>query len=48
MSVGQLGRIAFGFAGDGLDAQLIDLSGGLRGENDPDSPASVKKVAQNG
>ena len=29
MSVHQLGRIAFGFAGDGFDSQLIELPGGL-------------------
>lgn len=32
MSVGNLRRIAFRLTGDGLNAQLIDLSGGLRGQ----------------
>ena len=33
MSMGQLGRIAFGFAGDGFDSQLIDAVRGAGGEN---------------
>ena len=32
MSVCKLGGIAFRFAGDGLDAKLINLSGGSRGQ----------------
>ena len=33
MSVGQLGRITFGFAGDGFNAQFVDLSGRGRGKD---------------
>ena len=33
MSVSQLGRVAFRFTGDGLNAQLIHLSGGSRRED---------------
>ncbi len=32
MSVGDLRRVALRFTRDGLNAQLIDLSGGLRGQ----------------
>ena len=33
MAVNQLGRIAFRFTGDGFNAKLVKLSGGLRGED---------------
>ena len=33
MTVHQLGRVAFRLTRDGLDAQLVDLSGGLRGQD---------------
>ena len=33
MTVHQLGRVALRFTRDGLDAQLVDFSGGLRGQD---------------
>ena len=37
MTVGQLRRITLGFAWDGLDAQLVDLPCGSRGEHHPEA-----------
>ena len=48
MSVGQLRRIALGFARDGFDAQLVDLPCGSRRESTTRKPSFVKNVNQNG
>ena len=47
MSVGKLGRIAFGFTWDGLNTQLVDLTVEV-GESTTWYFSSVKKVYQNG
>ena len=46
MSVGQLGRIAFGFAGDGLDAQLVYLSVGAGREDYPVSQLGEESMPE--
>ena len=42
MSVGQLGRVTLGLAGDGLDAQLVDLPCGGRREHHPEAKSCEK------
>ena len=47
MSVSQFCRIALGFAGNGFDAQLINLPGRRWGENHPEAQFR-ENVNQNG
>ena len=42
MSVGQLGRITFELAGDGFNAQLVNLTGGLGGQHGLEFQVSEK------
>ena len=42
MSMGKLGGITFGLAGNGLDAKLVNLSGGSRRKQDPESQTGKK------
>ena len=37
MAVNQLGRIAYGFTGDGLDTHVVDLMGGFRRQNNAEA-----------
>ena len=46
MAVGKLGGIAFGFAGDGLNAKLVNLAAGAGGENHPVSQLGEKGMPE--
>ena len=48
MAVNQLGRVALGLAGDGLNAQLVNLPGGLGGQSWTRKRSFSKKTAQKG
>ena len=46
MTMRQLGRVALGFAGDGLNAQFINLAGGYGGQHHPVSQAGEKYMPE--
>ena len=46
MSVGQLGRVALGFTGDGLDAHLVDLPVGFRGKDHAEAQFGKERIPE--